>query len=111
MLEIGSWDRDVLDGITWTGLALSFAIWSAAIAAPVAFIIGLLPRTKTRTWLIWGWALLPVFFGLVALLVQPWGLAAFAGVVLSAALPSWAGLSALIYNITIRARHRVIENR
>lgn len=102
---------DLLDGITWTDLALSFAIWSAAIAAPVSVMLGLLPRTKMRVWLVWGWALLPLFIGLFALLVQPKGLVVFSGVVLSAALPSWAGLSALSYNITIRLRRHMRETR
>jgi hypothetical protein len=100
----------LLDG-TWTDLALSFAIWSAAVAAPVAFILGLLPRTKTRSWLIWVWAFLPLFICLLALIGQPKGLAVFLALVLSAALPSWAGLSALFYNITIRVRHSMREKR
>lgn len=87
----------MLDGITWTKLALSSVYLAAMIAAPVAALLGLLPRSKMRSWLIWVLASLPMSIGLVLVLSQPIGLAPFLGIVVSAVLPSWAVFSLLSY--------------
>jgi hypothetical protein len=87
----------VLDGITWTNLAISSAYFAAMVAAPVAALLGLLPRSKMRSWSIWLWASLPISIGLVVVMSQPIGLAPLWGVLVSAVLPSWVAFSLLSY--------------
>jgi hypothetical protein len=94
----------VLDGLTWTDWALESAKWAVIVAAPIAALFALLPRSTKRSILIWFWALLPVSVELVVLFIQPFGPALFVGMLLLVALPSWAGLSAVAFAVARRLR-------
>ncbi|WP_426263960.1 hypothetical protein [Sphingomonas sp. PWP1-2] len=86
-------------------------VWHLALLAVVGgAAIGLLPRSRVRSILIWIWALTPLTVAVGALGVTEAGQLgsslSFVGIFVLASLLPWAGLSLLPYHLVRRLRQR-----
>jgi hypothetical protein len=81
-----------------------FIPWGVA-AVIVACALGLLSKSRLRSWLIWSWTLLPLFVVSTVLLFSPSveGLS-FLGLLLAAMLLPWVALTVFSYNLVRRIR-------
>jgi hypothetical protein len=81
-----------------------FIPWGVA-AVFVACALGLLSKSRLRSWLICGWTLLPLFVVVTVFLFSPSveGLL-FLGLLLAAMLLPWAALTLFSYNLVRRVR-------